>query len=353
MNENVLKKSRVLELLVRDGALTPRQAHQALRAQDAGGGNLLDILIESESMQEVALARALGQAFQIPLIDLTKARVTKPALRRASGEFCRRHQILPFCVDPHTGELLVAISDPEQRTAIEALRFRNNQSIRTHIAPRRQLREAIQYYYFSGAVPELASPPKKAPITKPHIPISSPAPDTGKHSAQNKAPEPVIPVQVEPEVRSEAASFFLGPPVDDPGFLEFQEQAAIPAGGEEELFSTSQMRSLSPSDFPRAESDLVNGKPLQSVDQASGPFGTTSGAPLGGAEPYGPFSPIAASGPKAPPPDRVIELERALQRLEQTVRNQRRAIQYLAQQLLQQGLLSTEQLEALLDSVRD
>ena len=144
--------NRLLDHLVQNGLLSEVELRSAVARQKEIGGELVDVLLEARLIGEVDLARGLASFFRFPLVNLGRIRVTKQALQRANGEFCRSQQILPFGLDKSTGDLLVALSDPGQVGAIDALRFKNGQNVKPYVAPRSQLRDAIEFYYYgSGA----------------------------------------------------------------------------------------------------------------------------------------------------------------------------------------------------------
>lgn len=152
MGERVTINNRLLDHLVQNGLLSEVELRSAAARQKEIGGELVDVLLEARLIGEVDLARGLASFFRFPLVNLGRIRVTKQALLRATGEFCRRQQILPFGLDKSTGELQVALSDPGKVTAIDALRFQSGQEVKPYVAPRSQLRDAIEFYYYgSGA----------------------------------------------------------------------------------------------------------------------------------------------------------------------------------------------------------
>ena len=177
-----MKNNRLLDHLVQTGVLSDVQLRSALAHQKEAGGELLDVLIDAELVGEIDLARGLANFFRFPLVNLSRIRVTKQALKRATGEFCRRQQVMPFGVDSESGDLLVAVSDPAQVSAIDALRFRNGQNVKPYVAPKTQLKQAVEFYYFGpGAtgplrtknrkdVKGVSSSSFKAPESSPRLP---------------------------------------------------------------------------------------------------------------------------------------------------------------------------------------
>jgi hypothetical protein len=292
------KRPRVLDHLVSAGTLAESWVQDALQRCSESGSCVLDLLLEAQILNEVELAKALGTVFKLPLVNLTRARVTKQALRRSNGEFCRRHQVLPFAIDANSGELLVAVSDPEQKTALESLRFRNNQNIKPYISPRKQLHDAIEFYYFSGQVEGVSEVKKTSPVSKPELAAegiafeleqagsdharenSTPSISWDKRPMQDSLPSLNRPggatlssttarldsmqsrVPPEPQTSptiplgdisvSEVDPFFRGPASDDPSFKQQQS-----AQGDSDWFTDADLDPGKKVLFPRAETDAT------------------------------------------------------------------------------------------------
>ena len=155
MPEQAVKYGRLLDHLLQSGLVTEAHVRSAQVHKTDEQSDLVEVMLEHGLISEIDLARGIASFFRFPLVNLTRIRVTKRALQAATGEFCRRHQVLPFGVDPNGGELLVAVSDPSQVSVTDALRFRNNQKIKAYVAPRTQLREAIEFYYFGEGAASL------------------------------------------------------------------------------------------------------------------------------------------------------------------------------------------------------
>ncbi|MCA9564454.1 MAG: hypothetical protein KC561_13250, partial [Myxococcales bacterium] len=181
--------NRLLEHLVQQGLMGEAELRSASALRADESASMVRLLLEANLIREVDLARGLGSYFRYPLVNLSRVRVSKQALERATGEFCQRHQVLPFGIDT-TGELLVAIADPTQVTAIDALRFRNGQNVRPYVATVSQLRSAIEFYYF-GRQGQVDHRPAR---TSTRIPIpgataSQPVPTPQEHRTGTLSPD--------------------------------------------------------------------------------------------------------------------------------------------------------------------
>jgi hypothetical protein len=333
--ERVANYSRLLQHLVQLGLVAESDARVAVeREKERGGGDLLDAVLGQGLVHEQELAGALASFYRIPQVNLTRVRVTKQALREATGEFCRQHQVLPFAVDHQTSELLVAVADPAQVAAVDALRFRRGQSVRTYVAQRSQLREAIEFYYFTEHTDSrpLTGPPRSGltqrPQTSPRVSSAvTRRPTTGSRVASGDAPSGSLgdfrrAVSVEHYAPPDEALLVRG---YGPGTEDLGSPSPLPAEPSGHLFDRERSGESSGSAF-LAE--------LRAESGGSG-LGTLN-----------PFSSGEATGPGSDPATRAERLTATVERLEKALRFEMSVSQALAEVLVENGLISAEQLKS-------
>lgn len=295
MGERLMKNNRLLDHLVQTGVISDVQLRSALAHQKEAGGELLDVLIDAELVGEIDLARGLANFFRFPLVNLSRIRVTKQALKRATGEFCRRQQVMPFGIDSESGDLLVAVSDPAQVSAIDALRFRNGQNVKPYVAPKTQLKQAVEFYYFGPG----ATGPLRVKSRKDGKAVSS---------SSFKAPEssPRLP----PE---KGLGFDYGPLAD--GLKGGQSRVPLAA----------------PDTRPKQPGLADSGRRRSAL----GPLNA-----LAAVEPTGVINDLEG---------RIRRMKERVRGLESALRQEIKVSQALAELLVENGLISTEQLRARLE----
>src|ERR1051326_6059612 len=87
---------------------------RALTLQRAEGGELGDILVRLQAIDESQLCRALSVQYEMPYAAvLPPAEEIDPALlERLPIGFAKQHKTLPIGRDPHSGRVQVALADP-------------------------------------------------------------------------------------------------------------------------------------------------------------------------------------------------------------------------------------------------
>ena len=322
MAEKLANSNRLIEHLLKTGLVSKRDVLTATRRQKEFGGDLIEVLVGMDLIDESQLARGLASFYSLSPVNLTRVRVSKKALASANPEFCRRHQVMPFGIDSASGNLLVAVANPARIPALDALRARSGGTVRAYVAPYRQLRDAIEFYYFG---------------------------DSSK--AARKAAAPIRPTS---ERMIDPAAIGGGPDLDS-GI-----RSVLPD-------STSGLRALSMSQ----PEDIYQGRLAEdsTMHPAIGPgtedFGSLphelgeSGGVLGrrpeefsvtdSSTHLGPLNPFSQGTDSAVTPSAVRqEIERlreAVRRLEQALRYEMSVSQALAEVLVENGLISSEQLK--------
>jgi hypothetical protein len=331
--ELVASYTRLLQHLVQLGLVGANDVRAASERQKEIGGDVLEALLEGGMLHEQELAGALASFYRVPQVNLTRVRVTKQALRQANAEFCRQHQVLPFALEHQTGELLVALGNPSQVSAIDALRFRHAQNVRVYIAPRSQLREAIEFYYFSdhGESRPTTGPPRTGPAQRP---LTSPRAGSGLMGS----PSSSAGASGAGDSGLGDAAAFRSPVSRD--YYSAPDEAAMLRGlgpGTEELGSVSPVPSPSGELFG-SEHRGSSGR-LPSPEQRSDP--TVSG--------LGELNPYRVGGPAEPTGDLASRVERlvaTVEQLEKALRYELSVSQALAEILVENGLISSEQLKS-------
>lgn len=134
------------ELLVETGRITPEDLERALAEQRKRHSKKLgEILIEMGLITEEKLASALSVKFHLPFIDLDDYPINPAAAAELEEELIRRYQVLPIDVDEHT--LTVAMADPLNIEAYDAIRFRTQKHLRQVIAVPSQIRRYIEEHF--------------------------------------------------------------------------------------------------------------------------------------------------------------------------------------------------------------
>ena len=138
--------SRLGDLLVAGGVITPQQLEEALTYQRSKGGRLGICLIRLGYLTEDVLHSVLTRQFGVALMDLSESAIDPEVVKLLPRELAVRYQVVPV---RRSGNVLsVALNDPNDVVLLDELRFRTGcKIIEPLLARESQIREAIDKYY--------------------------------------------------------------------------------------------------------------------------------------------------------------------------------------------------------------
>ncbi len=126
--------------------------------QQAPEKRIGEILIETGRVSEMDISKALAEQWGFPYVaEIPAAAIGTDLLQRLPIEFFRKHGILPFHQGP--GDLGLAVADPTDMMAIDAVMNTLGHACDRVLAPRGVIESGLsQYYYHEGDAPETEPP---------------------------------------------------------------------------------------------------------------------------------------------------------------------------------------------------
>ena len=133
------------ELLLARGSLGPEDLDRALAGQSLSGDRLGAVLVAAGVVDELTVARALGEQFDLPVVDLSRQPPAKAAESLLPGELARALGAVPLGVDGD-GACVVAVADVTAGTGAELTRAVGG-PVRLNLAPPEQVRACLDRMY--------------------------------------------------------------------------------------------------------------------------------------------------------------------------------------------------------------
>src|SRR5206468_10229935 len=147
------KPSRLGDLLVAGGVITPQQLREALAYQRIKGGRLGICLIKLGYLTEDILHSVLTRQCGISLVDLSATDIEPDVVKLLPRECVVRYSVMPV---RRLGNVLsVAMNDPNDVLVLDDLRFRTGCKIEPLLARESAILEAIDKHYGSHKDVEL------------------------------------------------------------------------------------------------------------------------------------------------------------------------------------------------------
>jgi hypothetical protein len=165
-----MTRKRIGELLVERKAITARQLEAGLKAQQHTRQRLGATLVQQGLISEVLLAQVLAESLALSTVDLAQMQVDWSAVLMLRARFCETHELFPFAIDgkgtAHK-RLLVAMSDPLNRPAIDEIEFTTGLPVLPYVSTHSQVREAILRFYHKASPDEAAARARRVTVTPP------------------------------------------------------------------------------------------------------------------------------------------------------------------------------------------
>ncbi|MBZ4334171.1 type II secretion system ATPase GspE [Corallococcus coralloides] len=126
--------------------LTPEKVQEALATQQEKGGRLGEILVGMKAISEEDVARALGHQLDLPYLQrIFVEEVDAELVKRIPINFARQTQLLPLSLEGD--EVVLAVADPLDTTALDHARLLLGQGIQPRIALASTIVDAINSVY--------------------------------------------------------------------------------------------------------------------------------------------------------------------------------------------------------------
>lgn len=149
---------RLGELLVSSGLISQSQLEYALREQDRTGVRLGQVLVDHNILDERLLYDALAAVSGLERLELGHVELDSSVLELVTAQWALENGTLPLRVDPVSGLLCVASTDPTNVVPIDALATRTGTAVRVFLAGERELLAIVRQSLHAG--PRPPNPPR-------------------------------------------------------------------------------------------------------------------------------------------------------------------------------------------------
>ncbi|HOG52224.1 MAG TPA: hypothetical protein PKY10_16670, partial [Lentisphaeria bacterium] len=145
----------VVELLLSHGLVSDAQVEQAREraAQESGAGaavSALEGLYIIKAIDEKEVVQLLASEYGMDTYDFDSAekKVPQEVVDILPPDVARRYRMMPVSI---TGGILrMAMSDPADLESLDSIRYLLKMDVEGVVAPKRQIEQAINYYYGTG-----------------------------------------------------------------------------------------------------------------------------------------------------------------------------------------------------------
>ena len=159
------RRLRLGELLQNRGRVTAQQVDQALEHQVKKGGRLGEILLEMGVIDEEVLAETLGEQFDIPFVPLSGLEAKPDLAHYVNPLYAARHQVTP--IGRLGRHLTVAIADPTRKETARDLERSTGLKVRLVLATPSAIAAFSRQVYEFQTAPSEIRPAAPQPVVGP------------------------------------------------------------------------------------------------------------------------------------------------------------------------------------------
>jgi hypothetical protein len=145
-----MKRARIGELLVEEGAIDREGLEVALRHQRQVPGPVGEILVRLRLVSEARLVDALGRQLHVPIARIGGKTVQPYVLGMLPEPLLRRYCAIPLTLEPlgrGRSRLALALSMPQDLAAVDALTFAAGVRVGAVLAGRRDIEQALDRHF--------------------------------------------------------------------------------------------------------------------------------------------------------------------------------------------------------------
>ncbi len=140
--------SRIGDLLVRTGLITPDQLERAAEAQKTNGGFVGTHLVKLGFIAQEDLLQTISQQYGVPIIELEEYPIEQNVLQLIPHNLALKHSVLPIVQKERT--LSIAMVDPTNIVALNDIKFITGFDIQVYLASEQSIKQTQEKLYESN-----------------------------------------------------------------------------------------------------------------------------------------------------------------------------------------------------------
>ena len=133
------------QILLKEGIITQHQLDEAIRINEKSNIQLGRILVKLGHVENKTIVECLARKYNFPVINIEEHNIPEKVIKQVPYELARKHFAIP--IDYKDNTLIIAMSDPNDSTAIEDIQFKTNLSIKATLSTENSIIDAFRKYY--------------------------------------------------------------------------------------------------------------------------------------------------------------------------------------------------------------
>ncbi|UCH01214.1 MAG: type IV-A pilus assembly ATPase PilB, partial [Deltaproteobacteria bacterium] len=138
-------KTRIGELLCKEGQITSFQLQEALKYQKKNKGRLGSILLRLGYIEEETIANVLSRMLNYPAVIISKTSPDPEALKILPYNVAKKYMAFPL--KTKEGALEVCMAEPTDTSAVEELQYEVRKDLTVCVSTEKDIIDAYKKYY--------------------------------------------------------------------------------------------------------------------------------------------------------------------------------------------------------------
>ena len=156
LSQNAQGAKSLADVLVAQGALDQARAEKVKLAEVQTGRPQEEILVSQNLVNETEITKAKAKLYNIPYIDLSTIPVSPEALSTLPQEVAARFKAFPVSIDPTNKQIIIAMADPLNLTAIEFIEQKTGYFVKPHAAEESKIDTLVSTGYSTSLAKEVS-----------------------------------------------------------------------------------------------------------------------------------------------------------------------------------------------------
>jgi type IV pilus assembly protein PilB len=141
-----ISDNTLIKLLERNSIATEEQINALKEESERSHRTLQEIAIQNKLVEAPALTKLFAEYADIPYIELDPKEIASDVLQKIPERIARQYMAVIFNVDEETGQIHIAMNDPDDVQALDFIKKEVGENVKVYIAPEDNLLLALENY---------------------------------------------------------------------------------------------------------------------------------------------------------------------------------------------------------------
>lgn len=145
LSSKIKEHSSLGQMLVKEGVVSQKQLEDAISRQQGTSKNLVDVLLESGTVDSAEISKVLSRYLGLPYVEISQTPIPGEVLNLIPEDVIRKYQVIPLKLE---GDVLsLAVADPLNIVVLEEVRLISKYKVNPVVASLRDIKDLIDRHF--------------------------------------------------------------------------------------------------------------------------------------------------------------------------------------------------------------